>query len=637
MMESPTQSPVGLEPVTPRHPIGATTSRSKSGCIQCRTRKVRRASLCRIQSSFGLSHETKYVLWQVKCDERPGGCATCQRLSFRCSFQPADAVSGRSPAGSHNSDDGYATAIARKRVRRACLQCRSQKLRCSGDSPKCERCMSKHLSCTYQSLPASRRNKGSTNRRYRFEGREQTRNSQPAEPANQNRTPMAMGSTSAISPMDTATTAPSLPQFVDTSKAVIQQHLDAFFQYVYPTATFNFIHRGSFLHSWHKDVLSRSLLRATVGVARRFMDLDREPAIRWLEESERDVVADLDLISIPKLQILLLLIFDRLASAKFSSTWYLMSLASRVAHGLKLGQPTSAVPFTNQECRRRLMWCVYSVERMGSTDGLCTTYPPLCPRPFMQVQLPCDERSFELEFECTTHYLDDLANNKYDNASKLGVSAYLIRVLDLREQIQTFCHRSDKPGQRSPWDGDSEFWRLEQELSDLSSSLPPEMQDSDRAVCIRSNTPESNVYIMVQTWLHTCWADLAGSFVYGRSVSEEDAAATTPSHNRTEFLESCRLILLEHAMALHRFWSRIQSTQPASRKLFTTDWNIAPCVYGNSRDILSTYASHPNLRVNSSQAIHAALRLNIDILSAQKSLTEYSARWVSITPGAHLR
>lgn len=510
---------------------------------------------------------------------------------------------------------------AKKRVRRACLLCRSQKLRCSGELPKCERCLSKRLSCNYQTEAASISASGSRHNRA---------NSRRVREEHI-RAPEAAGSLDqTVEPADSLIgnaerSSIHLSQSVDASKGIIQQHIDAFFQYVYPTSTFNFIHRGSFLRSWHKGLMSPSLLRASVGIARRYMGLDQEPAARWLEESERDVLTDLNLISIPKLQILLFLIFDRSASANFSAVWYLLSLAARIAHGLKLGQPTDAVPFTNQECRRRLVWCIYSNERMAGMETCPdTTYPPLCPRSFVQVQLPCDERSFELEFECKTHSLDDLAQNRYDNAPRLGATAYLIRILDLREQIQAFSHRHGK--QPGHWAGDDEFWRLEQELSEFSSSLPAEMQDSERAVYIRSSTPESSVYIMVQTWLRTCWAELTGPVVY----ESPDAGDSPVIQSQADFADSCRSVLLEHTMSLHHFWSRIWATQQLSRKLFVTDWNIAPCVYGNTRDVVHIYSAQPSLSAESRATIEAALRLNLDILGTQKGLSEYSLRWVSV-------
>ncbi|KAJ3519530.1 hypothetical protein NM208_g14092 [Fusarium decemcellulare] len=138
----------------------------------------------------------------------------------------------------------------------------------------------------------------------------------------------------ASSSIPTTASTPALPTSVDASKYMIQQHVDAFFRYVYSTSVFNFIHRGSFLRSWHKGRLSPSLLRTVAGVASRYMDLAHGPAKDWLEETERSILADWSLISIPKLQMLLLLIFNRIMAAELPAAWFLMSMAARIAHGL---------------------------------------------------------------------------------------------------------------------------------------------------------------------------------------------------------------------------------------------------------------------------------------------------------------
>lgn len=393
--------------------------------------------------------------------------------------------------------------------------------------------------------------------------------------------------------------------------------------------------------------MSRSLLRTVAGVASRFMDLARNrdegtpalPGPGWTDEAEREITRDLDLLSIPKLQILLLLIFDRMARGRVSAVWYLLSLAARLAHGLKLNLPTEAVPFTNQECRRRLIWCIFCLDKLNSTDANTgAVYPPLCPRPWMEVQLPCDERSFELEFECKTPLLNDLAKGNYGNPAKVGATAYLIRVIDLREQIHAFCLKYQDGSAPRPWDVDSEFWTLRQQLMDITAHFPPEMQDSERAVYIRANTPESNVYIMVQTWLRTSWCELVGHYLLQPLPTEPTAADATssevaPTEGQSsipqEFINMCRGLLAHHALALQQFWSRIQATQGLSRRFFVTDWNIAPCVVQNVRALKYIWHAAPELLRNDKTVVETAVRLSMEILGPLAGVSQYVACWVS--------
>jgi hypothetical protein len=81
----------------------------------------------------------------VKCDERPGGCLNCQRLSLTCPSGP-DPSQSSGPAG-----DTAQTQAGLKRLRtyRSCKACRGSKTRCSGQRPTCQRCRYKKLECVY--------------------------------------------------------------------------------------------------------------------------------------------------------------------------------------------------------------------------------------------------------------------------------------------------------------------------------------------------------------------------------------------------------------------------------------------------------------------------------------------------------
>ncbi|KAJ5167828.1 uncharacterized protein N7482_003422 [Penicillium canariense] len=79
-----------------------------SPCFQCRFRKVR-------------------------CDRRPGRCTNCERLDFSCSFQ-------RDQAGPTTYLPDLRETVAdrpeRRRGSQACIECRRQKARCSGEFPE---------------------------------------------------------------------------------------------------------------------------------------------------------------------------------------------------------------------------------------------------------------------------------------------------------------------------------------------------------------------------------------------------------------------------------------------------------------------------------------------------------------------
>lgn len=413
----------------------------------------------------------------------------------------------------------------------------------------------------------------------------------------------------------------------------MQQHIDAFFQYVYVAGPLNYIHRGSFLRAWHGGRLAKTLLGAVVGVTTRFMNLDKADRQsgdvhatfrRWLDDIQREVVLDFRHTTIPKLQILLLLIYDRTMSGDLQTVWYLTALASRNAYGLKLNHPTTAIPFTNQECRRRLMWCIYVLDKFATG----VSYPPVCPRDSMHVCLPCDGRSFELEFECQNPSLNDLAQSpsSYTHFPTLGPTAYLIRVLDLRDQVMSFVHVQQSRATDYPsWQTDPEFLRLRKELGSVNDALPPDMEDSERALFIRLNTPESDVYIMVQSWLRTSWCELLRAALQSNlpptDTTTEDDEAHESRPALDNFSHMCLTEMTKQAAQLNEFWKNMTNVQKLSRRFFVTDWGIAPCVAKNTHALLTSNKLAPD---DTDMAnLRAALLLNIEILDPLAEISQY--------------
>ncbi|OBT81967.1 hypothetical protein VE02_10017 [Pseudogymnoascus sp. 03VT05] len=525
--------------------------------------------------------------------------------------------------------------VCRKRVRQACRECRAQKLRCSADIPECERCHWKGIQCTYEV------------RRKMHQAVPCDEDEPPAD------TPRVMDREPSFGPTQSQSAAANqsleLTSTIDSSKSIIQLHIDAFFQYVYAVAPFDFIHRGSLMRTWHKGTMSRSLTCAVAGVASRFMDLDVRPlngicrpGPSWCDEAERDIICDMDLISIPKLQILLLLIFDRVASGKMSSAWYLAAQASRIVYGLRLNHPTEAVPFTNQECRRRLAWCTYYLDKILTSTGL--RYPPLCPRDSMIVPLPCNSRSFDLELECATCFLDEMPSNNTPSPPKaalLGSTAYLIRILDLQDQVKTYlCNWDHDAESLRPWNSGSLFMKLRQDLIEFSAHLPSDTQDNERSIYIRGATPQVNAYVMIQTRLHTCFCQLFGIFWMSRAnkaggggdSSTHPTLAESSSLVPKEFITICRASSVRHAKTLNSFWSRVHAVQRNSRRFFVTDWGIAAGVYENTETLIMGWDEEPALFDHEAAAVEEALKTNLEILSSLAEVSSYVEAWVRITP-----
>jgi hypothetical protein len=90
---------------------------------------------------------------QVKCDERPGECANCERLRLVCSgYSTASSAHPERTAAqySETNRNGTEGRTKRKRTYRSCTTCRSSKIKCSGNRPTCLRCQQKKLGCVYE-------------------------------------------------------------------------------------------------------------------------------------------------------------------------------------------------------------------------------------------------------------------------------------------------------------------------------------------------------------------------------------------------------------------------------------------------------------------------------------------------------
>lgn len=88
-------------------------------------------------------------IFQVKCDEKPGICANCERLHLEC--QKSDGTKIAPPTTSRRLSDLPLGEVGTKRKRtfRSCAQCRASKARCSGQKPECSRCRQRQVDCVY--------------------------------------------------------------------------------------------------------------------------------------------------------------------------------------------------------------------------------------------------------------------------------------------------------------------------------------------------------------------------------------------------------------------------------------------------------------------------------------------------------
>ena len=106
----------------------------------------------------------------------------------------------------------------------------------------------------------------------------------------------------------------------------------------------------------------------------------------------------------------------------------LVGTLTRFAFALRLNYENPNICSLAQESRRRLMWGIYILDTILA-GGLPEF--TLCPSNVMHVHLPSQESNFELDILGPNVRLDGVT----DRSTDLGLLAYYIRVMSLRDSI----------------------------------------------------------------------------------------------------------------------------------------------------------------------------------------------------------
>ena len=293
--------------------------------------------------------------------------------------------------------------MKRKRASLACSQCHQLKAKCSGGEP-CTRCSTRGQSCNYSPAASDTSSSGL------------------------DRTLHAAKFTSITSSAVEAT----LLDRID--KDSVQRYLEAYFDQN-DSAGRVFLHKASTLSSYHEGSLNPLLLLALCGLGSRLIANDRKckDSETWMAQVESTIMSQLGEISIPRLQALTLLLHHRRMTAKRNELWMLLSFASRMAFTLSLHMEDPRLPAVQQECNRRLMWSLYTLDSLGcgGLDALS-----VCSASQILIQLPCDDHSFSLGVVPSTARL---TASPLDKGRPEDVLAKTIRLLPVRHQVLKYA------------------------------------------------------------------------------------------------------------------------------------------------------------------------------------------------------
>ncbi|KAH7120655.1 hypothetical protein EDB81DRAFT_814521 [Dactylonectria macrodidyma] len=519
---------------------------------------------------------------KVKCDGSFRGCDNCKRLRFECSLVAVP-----------SEDPGHIEILERRRVSRACIPCRDRKLKCSGRVPACSRCLDRRVECRYPvsaSLTTS-----------------DPQHSSQAEPL------QASGSTSSArdsnhpsaSPRDSVhprasprrdtgqphTQPTRLMPMLEThpswelgiNKQTIKQHIDAFFDLIYPIPCYGFFHRATLLQSWSRNELNPCVLQAICGLTSRFMfpsSSERRDVTRtWIEDTESQLLSRLAEPRMSDIEAWLLITLDHYLARRFSKMLVSMALTSRLAYILRLNHEDNRQTFLAQERRRRLMWSIYAMDTLYSSGKAEFT---ACTADTLHIRLPCNEKSFSMDQSVTTQLLHPAPGPDTPNIGLLG---YCLRVLDIRDRVQRLTltitnHR--KPINECLLAVDV----IENELRQFYTSLPSRYHFDLKSFSLRAFSPSRTPFLMLHTWWHQAHCDLFRFTIPGFREGLPIAEILQMS---PEFTLSCREKCLFHAVSVSRI---LETPKTAGGSDLISDPSVAMCAFHSAR-IISRLAQYP--------------------------------------------
>ncbi|CAH0022151.1 unnamed protein product, partial [Clonostachys rhizophaga] len=507
----------------------------------------------------------------VKCDGDPRGCGNCKRLQYECSLS--------TPPTEIDTLTGSQACLERRRVRKACIACRDRRSKCSGSLPSCLRCYRLGLDCQY---PNARR--ASSLRQ--TDDPVVTRG--PSDHTASNAPTIVSGAQPEPADLFEPPTQVPVPSLraPDISRAAIKQCLDGFFEFVYPIPCLSFLHRASTFQAWSQGTINSSLLRAICSVVSPYIfsvDAARSSQARgWLQEAEDQLLARFGEPCVSDIEAWVLVAFNHAIAGRFGKMLVSMSLVARLAYIMRLHWEDERSPFLERERRRRLMWAIYILDTLYSSAREEFTS---CPANTIRVQLPCKEFFFTMDVPVVTQSLTVPPHVQSPSSTKLGLMAYCIRVLDIRDRVNRTSLAMINH-QKPLVDSLNTIGSLEQELQQFHNSLPLDYHFDQKNFFLRAYTPLRTTFLMLHAWWHQTHCDLFRFTIPGfrEGLSAADMAQLSP-----DYLRICRAKCLSNALSVSGVLEL--GNQPGIEII--TDPSVAMCAFHSSRII--SRLGHPPL------------------------------------------
>lgn len=261
-----------------------------------------------------------------------------------------------------------------------------------------------------------------------------------------------------------------------------------------------------------------------------------------------------------------------------------------------IDEPPSTLPYCIQEEHRRTLWSIYLLDKMAT----CGRYrPSLFLDRTIQLQLPCNEQSFQTSTPQTAVTLENFKHLDDDQMRSQGSFASIIALASTLSQASNYAFKHNKEGgQKPPWDHTSEYQIICSQLTRFETFfdsfgdiqehiLGKSLLDQDG----RLQTTESFIFPCVL--YHLCHCLLQHPFLLRRRL--EDCCTRIPTSFLAGAFESC----LCHARELTR---TLTNAAKAQHRVSATMLGYCSVVAG-SVHALSQHSTDELTRITSVQAL----------------------------------
>ncbi|KAI8627871.1 fungal-specific transcription factor domain-containing protein [Xylariaceae sp. FL1651] len=534
-------------------PIKKKNSRSRSGCLTCRARKI-------------------------KCDESPNGCINCERINVACPGYGSGQMkrSERSQLQSKNSSALTEAGIKRSRILRSCNGCRQAKTKCSGDVPACLRCQNRNLPCVYE-VPKPAKSDEGHNKQIISDQQSLFDGVNPAyHPGNNTPADSSHWSETAFSEDASLLW---LMSSVLPDQARIRQLIDAYFVNVHPLRCLGFIHIPSFkqrldlMDPNSSNLDHNALLYVVCALGARFYALDHYEAETdldyvisagrgWASRAHSILLGgDLSVVSVDSLMATVLLHDYQLRVGNYVYAFIMTGIATRMAQLLRINTEPSPgspeyglIPTVDtriRESKRRLAWSCFTMDvGLNGIEQLDTPNES-----DIKLQLPCNERNFIQEIPCITEVLQQ---GRIDDhvpehtrpawaAENMGLVAYFVRLAWLRKKVLNFVKTVDL--KKSTKILAADFCKIDGLLQQWHSSLPAILHLNSNTIYIRKETNQLSALFTIHLMYYSTMCDLysIGDQRLSYSPSWQELPPDRPSVEQVDFLTLCRKRCFDNA------------------------------------------------------------------------------------------